>query len=59
MQDSNAPGDEGHVALVVSIDELGNWTISEMNRVGFDEVDTRTLHRNDAITYNFIHERSL
>src|ERR1700721_1146727 len=41
MVDVNAPGGLGHVAFVESIDPSNaGWTISEMNRVGFDEVDT-------------------
>ena len=56
MQDSNALGGEGHVAFVESVNYLnGNWTISEMNRVGWDEVDKRTLTPKDALVYNFIH----
>ena len=59
MQDPNAPGGEGHVALVESIDLYGNWTISEMNRVGFDEVDTRTIPASVTKSYFFIHDRGL
>jgi surface antigen len=56
MQDSNALGGLGHVAFVSSVDpETGNWTISEMNRIGFDEVDIRTLPPSDDAKYNFIH----
>ena len=56
MQDSFAPGGLGHVAFVESVDILtGSWTISEMNRIGWDEVDTRTMSANAALSYNFIH----
>ena len=58
MQDPNAPGGLGHVAFVEKVDPLsGNWTISEMNRVGWDEVDTRTLTATEAGSYNFIHDK--
>lgn len=57
MQDSNALGGLGHVAFVVSVNSIsGSWTISEMNRVGWDEVDQRTLSASDALKYNFIHQ---
>lgn len=57
MQDPNAPGGLGHVAFVESVDPVsGDWTISEMNRVGWDEVDWRTLPPAAAAKYNFIHQ---
>ncbi len=56
MQDPNALGGLGHVAFVESVNSLtGQWTISEMNRVGWDEVDYRTLSAAAASQYNFIH----
>lgn len=56
MQDPNAPGGLGHVAYVESVNPVnGDWTISEMNRVGWDEVDYRTLTPKDAQSYYFIH----
>ncbi len=56
MQDPNAPGGEGHVAFVEHVNQItGYWTISEMNRVGWDEIDTRTLSPASALAYNFIH----
>lgn len=56
MQDSNALGGLGHVAFVEKVNPLnGSWTISEMNRVGWDEVDYRTMTEQDALRYNFIH----
>lgn len=58
MQDPNAPGGLGHVAFVTNIDQTtGAWTISEMNRVGFDEVDTRVMPASSALEYNFIHDK--
>ena len=58
MVDVNAPGGLGHVAFVESVDAVsGRWTISEMNRVGFDEVDTRTLPASSAASYYFIHDK--
>jgi surface antigen len=57
MQDPNAPGGLGHVAYVESVDpQTGSWTISEMNRVGFDEVDTRIMPAGAATSYYFIHD---
>lgn len=58
MQDPNAPGGEGHVAYVEYVNNLnGDWTISEMNRVGYDEVDTRIMSQVSARSYNFIHQK--
>ncbi len=58
MQDPNALGGLGHVAFVESINPVtGSWTISEMNRIGFDEVDLRTLSAAQALKYNFIHNK--
>ncbi len=54
-----APGGEGHVAFVENVDvRTGNWTISEMNAVGWDIEDERTYPANAANYYNFIHGRS-
>ncbi len=59
MQDPNAPGGLGHVAFVESVNPLsGSWTISEMNRVGWDEIDYRTLSATLAASYNFIHQKT-
>jgi len=58
MVDVNAPGGLGHVAFVENVDQSGNWTISEMNRVGFDEVDTRTLPASAEVSYYFIHNNT-
>jgi peptidoglycan endopeptidase LytE len=58
MQDPNAPGGLGHVAFVESVNPAnGQWTISEMNRVGFDEVDTRIMPASSALSYYFIHDK--
>src|SRR5260370_25153259 len=43
MQTPNAAGGLGHVAFVESIDPNGTWHISEMNVVGFDEVDDKAM----------------
>ncbi len=56
MQDPNALGGLGHVAFVEKVNPLnGSWTISEMNRIGFDEVDQRVMPAAAAVQYNFIH----
>lgn len=58
MVDVNAPGGLGHVAFVKSLNPInGSWTISEMNRVGFDEVDTRVMPAQAASSYYFIHDK--
>jgi len=57
MQDPNALGGEGHVAFVIKVNpNNNNWTVSEMNRVGWDEVDIRTIPGTLASKYNFIHQ---
>ncbi len=56
MQDGNALGGEGHVAFVEYINPAdGSWTISEMNRVGWDETDIRVMPAASAAKYKFIH----
>ncbi len=57
MQDPNAYGGLGHVAFVTNVVQGKSFTISEMNRVGFDEVDTRTISFNQISKYNFIHSK--
>lgn len=47
----------GHVAFVESVDPDGTWHISEMNVVGFDEVDNRAMPASAAKYYSFIHDR--
>jgi surface antigen len=55
----SAPGGEGHVAFVESVDPTtGAWTISEMNAVGWDVVDNKTYPASAAQDYNFIHDKS-
>jgi surface antigen len=57
MQWPQAPGGEGHVAFVESVNlNTGQWTISEMNAVGWDEVDYQTMPASAAAKYNFIHD---
>jgi len=52
-----APGGEGHVAFVESVDPAtGAWTVSEMNAVGWDVIDDRTYPASAAVDYNFIHD---
>jgi surface antigen len=48
----------GHVAFVESVDTDGTWHISEMNVVGFDEVDYTVMPATAVRYYSFIHERS-
>lgn len=49
-------GELGHVAFVESVNPVnGSWTISEMNAIGWDEVDNRTMPATAALFYNFIH----
>jgi surface antigen len=53
-----APGGEGHVAFVESVDSsTGDWTVSEMNAAGWDVVDKRTYPSEAANDYNFIHDK--
>ena len=47
----------GHVAFVESVDPDGTWHISEMNVVGFDEVDSRAIPASAAKNYSFIHDK--
>lgn len=56
MQDPNAPGGLGHVALVISVNQ-NSFKITEMNRVGFDEVDTRSINIGLISKYYFIHDK--
>jgi surface antigen len=58
MQTANSDGGIGHVAYVESVDSAaGTWTISEMNYLGLDIIDTRTLPVAAAIGYEFIHDK--
>jgi surface antigen len=55
MQISNVDHGLGHVAFVEGVDPDGTWHISEMNVVGFDEVDSKALPASAAAAYSFIH----
>ena len=58
MQISDVDGGLGHVAYVTAVDpNTGAWTISEMNVLGLDVIDTKTLPAVDAASYNFIHDK--
>ena len=58
MQTANVDHGLGHVAFVESVDpKTGSWTISEMNVLGWDVVDTRTLSAISAQSFYFIHQR--
>lgn len=53
-------GDLGHVAYVTAVDPItGAWSISEMNVVGWDIVDNKTLTTDQAKNYNFIHDQQI
>jgi len=45
----------GHVAFIESVNTDGSWRVSEMNVVGFNVVDYRTLPASAATDYYFIH----
>jgi surface antigen len=45
----------GHVAYVEGVNADGSWRISEMNAIGFNKVDYRTLPAAAAASYYFIH----
>jgi surface antigen len=45
----------GHVAFVESVDSDGTWHISEMNAIGFDEVDYKALPASIVANFYFIH----
>ncbi len=54
MQTSIAP--LGHVAFVTNVNLIAKtWTISEMNVIGWDMVDSKTMPINQAKNYDFIH----
>ena len=51
-------GKWGHVAYVIKVDsKTGDWTISEMNNLGLNMVNTRTFSKDSAIYYKFIHNK--
>lgn len=47
----------GHVAFVESVDPDGTWHISEMNVVGFDEIDNKAMPASAVTRYSFIHDK--
>lgn len=47
----------GHVAFVERVDPDGEWHISEMNVVGYNEVDYKIMSKSEATNFNFIHEQ--
>jgi surface antigen len=55
MQTSDVDGGLGHVAFVESVDPNGTWHISEMNVIGFNEIDDRAMPASSAAQYEFIH----
>jgi len=57
MQTPNSAGGLGHVAFVESVDPDGTWHISEMNVVGFDEIDKKAMPASAAARYSFIHDK--
>ncbi len=51
-------GQWGHVAYVIKVDaKTGDWTISEMNNLGLNIVNTRTFAKDSAFYYKFIHNK--
>lgn len=48
-------GKLGHVAFVESVTPDGGWTVSEMNVVGWDILNSRTFKPSQAQDYSFIH----
>lgn len=57
MQTPYSAGGLGHVAYVEGVDTDGTWHISEMNAIGFNEVDRKAECPSAAANYNFIHDR--
>lgn len=48
----------GHVAYVTAVNDItGQWTISEMNNLGLNMVNTRTFAKESAVYYSFIHDK--
>lgn len=49
-------GKWGHVAYVANVNnQSGQWTISEMNFIGFNIISKRTFSTEAAASYTFIH----
>jgi surface antigen len=55
MQISDVDHGLGHVAFVESVSLDGTWNISEMNVLGLDVVDYKSMPASAAADYNFIH----
>jgi surface antigen len=51
----NSTSGEGHVAFVESVNADGSINISEMNRIGWDRVDYRTIAASQADAYIYIY----
>ncbi len=45
----------GHVAFVEAVNPDGSWTVAEMNYVGWDEVDHRTIRPGEVPVMGFIY----
>ena len=59
MQISDVDNGLGHVAYVTAVDPTtGAWTISEMNVLGLDIVDSKILPAINALQYSFIHDKA-
>jgi surface antigen len=54
MQISTVDHGLGHVAFVESVDPDGTWNISEMNVLGLDIVDDKSMPAAAAAQYSFI-----
>lgn len=57
MQLPNVDYGLGHVAFVESVESDGTWNISEMNVLGIDVVDHKSMPAGAAADYYFIHDR--
>jgi surface antigen len=45
-----------HVSFVESVEPNGDWNISEMNVIGFDEVDYKEMSPSTVFQFSFINE---
>lgn len=57
MQIASVDNGLGHVAFVEGVNLNGTWNISEMNVIGLDVVDYKSLPALQAANYNFIHTK--
>jgi surface antigen len=58
MQISDVDNGLGHVAFVQNVDPTtGTWTVSQMNVIGWDEVNTQTYSAVAAQGFYFIHQK--